>query len=56
MYACPMFREVMELDLNLLWVNWAHTNQHLGMEAAHFLSVNSCQEMRYHNTKRLYAL
>jgi hypothetical protein len=36
LYACPLFREIMELDLNLLWVNWAHTNQHLEMEAALF--------------------
>jgi len=34
LYACPLFRETMEFDLNLLWVNWAHTNQHLEMEAA----------------------
>lgn len=37
LYACPLFRETMEFDLNLLWVNWAHTNQHLKMGAAIFM-------------------
>jgi len=34
LYACPLSRETMEFDLNLLWVNSAHTNQNLEMEAA----------------------
>jgi hypothetical protein len=34
LYAFPLFREIIELDLKLLWVNWAHTNQHLEMEVA----------------------
>ena len=36
LYACPLLREIMEFDLNLLWVNWAHTNQYLEMETAFF--------------------
>jgi hypothetical protein len=36
LYAYPLFREIMEFDLNLLRVNWAHTNQYLEMEAELF--------------------
>jgi hypothetical protein len=43
----------MEFDLNLLWIKWTHTNQHLEMEAALFYetSVNFCEDMRYQNSK-----
>ena len=43
----------MKFDLNLLWVNWAHKNQHLKMEAAIFYetSVNFREDMRYHISK-----
>jgi len=53
LYACSLFREIMEFDLNLLWVNWVHMNQYLEMEEALFYetSVNFCEDMRYHISK-----